>query len=1663
MTDLNDRLGQLAIEQQFITPKQLERCRAAKAERELANIGQAMVELGFVTHEQLNELHATLRARTASTAHIPVSRVNDDPFGDSLDDAFNAAVSVPVSSASVARLANPDSDPFATVSAPRDADPFADDPFGADPFGFESSPAHADPFGETVAASTQASPIQPAPPMIPIAETPATVEPVSPPGGQGPGAGAKKAGRARAKAGASARAKSASKSGAKPAAKGAGVAKSGRARAGAKKSGATRVNLRRPGAGDSSSANQTARPGGIRATGAAQEDMLSEVLDDARALVGHEFAGCKVLELVGEGGMGTVYKVKHLFLNKVMAMKVLPPSATKKPQYVERFLREARSAAALDHPNIVHIFDVGEFEGQYYILMQFVEGKNLTQILKSQGKLSVADAVYIMKEVCKALAVAHDAGLVHRDIKPDNIMLQRNEVKVTDFGLAKQMDGGASEAEITMPGTIIGSPYFMAPELAEAVDIDSRTDLYSLGATVYYLITGKYPYEADTPLAVIFKHSREPLIPPHQRDPGVPRDVGELVARLMAKRKEDRPRSAAHVLRELEKLAVGRSSFEIGVGPETLEAMAGTQSGTGTGLHLKPLTPISSVDAPAVSHVPLATPVPPSSPRVVPGSSPSVVGSSPMVMTADMKAMAAAMAKQANTLLAQKNLDEAKALIAQGLSRFPADQAFQELRGRLPFMERESRLITALANAKAAIEEGDGVSAAAAIALIGELDGNHADLKGLKRDLAKLKSRVETLAKEGLDHVQAERLDEAVRAFRAVLKIDPEHRVATIQLRQLESRAQHVGELMDAARRFFREGDMRKARQQAEEAAAIAKDDPDAQAMLREIDEKQQRVADVLNRARESAASGDFKAAIGEARKALKIVPNATDVQASIESWEQARKTFDSTFATGKEAFDRKDYFLAHENLRSAQTAFPASNDVKKLLAKIEPLVKQRNELFRDGERLAAEGEIEKALAKWKKALEVCPGDSDIPLVMREADTFRQKTHRLQQQAQVALKRGDFDGALSAFEQLRKIEPDNPEVDKGIERATKKKTSRKRRRRLVAVMIVLLLVAGGIAGGGFYLMTQNQEGYALAKTEIETAIAEQDRDRLEAAIEQLRAVGFGLPVVIGVDDAERTTLLRRAENTRDTIDAIAARDTGDFDRAMELFRALAERAEDDAERERLAREADRVQFTRDRGPYDERIAELKAAILDLDKLLPDLPTIVRSTERMQAFEAAIEKTGAAYESLKRAYEGLMRLDAELASELTYVDDDETKRLGGLRAELSITKKLSAAIKALPAWEDAVWAGAFADGRALVELTDAALAAPFEPIRKAITAIGTTADGSPAWRAAGRYDALLAPLDALVAMLDVVDGWYKLWREYERAWRKLKLIGRPRADKTSKVVEAFELVRTLASDLSTAARALDGMTDPAMQRVVDCIQSEAWSLYSALDGNTSIVTHLIRLDPIAVVYVEDAAAGSACFMMLRPIDSTDFGHFVNARGYGRLASDAESYVDNRAIAYWEDYFVARGQNAFSNSGKVSIINQKFVTPRGRYNPGPAIEPSTPTSPVLGVSWGEANAYMQWRRGNESELEWRLPTPAELEAAIADGGDKAIIVGKEANREWVGGPTSSPNGPVALLVTWPARGGSASREFAELDRRDGTMTFRLASPFNQRPLARPVLRR
>ncbi|OLN33350.1 Stk1 family PASTA domain-containing Ser/Thr kinase [Desulfosporosinus metallidurans] len=308
----------------------------------------------------------------------------------------------------------------------------------------------------------------------------------------------------------------------------------------------------------------------------------------------------EVLERIGAGGMAIVYKAKDILLNRVVTIKVLREQFIADEDFIRRFRREAQSAASLSHPNIVSIYDVGKDGDTEYIVMEYVEGRNLKEIIRDYAPLSTDQSINLARQITSAIQNAHEHHIIHRDIKPHNILVTADgRAKVTDFGIARAV----SSATVTHTGDIIGSVHYLSPEQAKGLQSNEQSDIYSLGIVLYELLTGKVPYDGETPIAIALKHLQEQPVPPSKLNPRIEKEFEAVIMRAISKSLEKRYLSAKDLLEDLNHIQAGRPIARL----ENFESVDPEATQTHKGM--------SKVLAPIVAKDPLSGKNPP--PRTI--------------------------------------------------------------------------------------------------------------------------------------------------------------------------------------------------------------------------------------------------------------------------------------------------------------------------------------------------------------------------------------------------------------------------------------------------------------------------------------------------------------------------------------------------------------------------------------------------------------------------------------------------------------------------------------------------------------------------------------------------------------------------------------------------------------------------------------------------------------------------------------------------------------------------------------------------------------------------------------------------------------------------------------------------------------------------------------
>jgi len=285
-------------------------------------------------------------------------------------------------------------------------------------------------------------------------------------------------------------------------------------------------------------------------------DTEMELFDEKSEPAAIDIPGYKIMERIGAGGMGTVYKAQQLSMDRIVALKILNERYSSNSEFVDRFIREARAAGKLNHPHVIHVHDISRANGRHYFSMEYVDGPSVKELLRSEKRLDVSRALDIALQTAKALEFAHENKIVHRDVKPDNIMLTKEGiVKLADLGIAKTFEEGA--ASVKEARRVMGTPHYMAPEQALGKPIDHRVDIYSLGATFYHLVTGTTPFAGSTAHEILKAHIQQSLPAIQELNSKVPDPVCFVIERMMAKLPEKRYPDMARVIADIERVQKG--------------------------------------------------------------------------------------------------------------------------------------------------------------------------------------------------------------------------------------------------------------------------------------------------------------------------------------------------------------------------------------------------------------------------------------------------------------------------------------------------------------------------------------------------------------------------------------------------------------------------------------------------------------------------------------------------------------------------------------------------------------------------------------------------------------------------------------------------------------------------------------------------------------------------------------------------------------------------------------------------------------------------------------------------------------------------------------------------------------------------------------------------
>ncbi len=602
--------------------------------------------------------------------------------------------------------------------------------------------------------------------------------------------------------------------------------------------------------------------------------------------------GCELLEEIGQGGMGVIYRAKQLSLDRIVALKILADHLAHDPSFVERFQREARAIAKINHPNILGVYDVGHHEKWHYMIMELVDGSNMAELLETRGILEPGEAAELISQAARGLECAANQNIIHRDVKPDNIMLtSQHVVKVSDFGLAKELDSTMTETQAVM-----GTPAYMSPEQCDGRDLDSRTDIYSLGGAFYRTITGRLPFEADTAMSMMYRHKHVPLTPPRDIIPTLPESISNIICKMMAKEREERFQSMGEVVRALEDAKQIKQTFD-----------------PGRTMPVSPPPGAESAQPEADEHVPAFLKsdtrfaAPERSPEDVADTQVRCREAAEKLLAEGKLAQAArelrrllelvpdddesrARLRVVEEKVAKKRQlnGEIRALVSsshyeEALDKWNAlDEELRDEQIAVQMERLASTVVPSLRQSAKADQEANSGHLEAAVRIYEEalkLDpGSERAKQGLK-GVEKAKQRIQFLLKEGYGHRQNRDYAQAVEVWEKILAVEPDNSQA--QRLIIEVRMAAAGEAYNAE-------NFDKAVKHCEGVLKIDEKHTEAGRILADAVTKRDRVAELRRLAEISRGKGDLSRSIKAYRELNSIVPKSRMARDGLTSTRKA-------------------------------------------------------------------------------------------------------------------------------------------------------------------------------------------------------------------------------------------------------------------------------------------------------------------------------------------------------------------------------------------------------------------------------------------------------------------------------------------------------------------------------------------------------------------------------------------------------------------------------------------------------------------------------------------------------------------------------------------------------------------------------------------------------
>jgi len=770
--------------------------------------------------------------------------------------------------------------------------------------------------------------------------------------------------------------------------------------------------------------------------------------------VGDQF---EILRKLGEGGYGAVYEAADRALRRKVAIKMMLATRAVSKEYVDKFLREARTAAQLIHPNTVAIHQVGCDKGAntHYLAMEFVEGRTLHDILQEKGPMPLEQAVEILAQCCRGLAAAHKKNIIHRDIKPGNIMITPSGgVKIADFGLAKVFDQQQQQASM-----VIGTPYFMPPEQFEGKAKDGRTDIYALGVTFYYMLTLKRPFQGSSPAQILVSIMTKEPTPVNEMRQDLPPKVWEVIRKMIHRDLDKRYHECGEVLEDLEALRSPDEGEKVYCPDCGLPNPAEAPSCKGCGASLRERCPVCGTEealgvkfcGDCGANIPLEREVKTLADegrallaeghlnrgleklQLARDRSPENAEVASLLREAEGRRDAREGERTAiSALLAAGDLDKAEQRIKSGRALYPDDVSILELEGDLQRARVVSRSGLGTTTVEALLKARRYPEAREAAERLMMSEGRSRDLVLLLEKAEAAIKLVEEKAKRARDLDQSGAGREALAAWREVLELSPDHRDAVQAVEQIERSVGEVDATLGAALKLLEEGDPDGALSRLFEAASRAGDDPRVSKAMDDARARAGQLQEAAAKVREHIAAGRMPEA-EKAREALaRKFPGSPEVPALADEVRKARMTgerrgkarvVEEHVAARRwtEARDAAAAFLSDEGEEFGVPAL--AGRAKEALARVAALVA-------GGGVAEQAGRFEEAAKAYKGGVEEEPGNAAAKEGLERASARVEKVRGLRAAAAEACKGNDPARAVERLKELLALSPGDEDARK---------------------------------------------------------------------------------------------------------------------------------------------------------------------------------------------------------------------------------------------------------------------------------------------------------------------------------------------------------------------------------------------------------------------------------------------------------------------------------------------------------------------------------------------------------------------------------------------------------------------------------------------------------